>query len=413
MAELDQKLAQSPGLLALQLQGREAARLVPRETGVPAGYLALTELPDGRMAVVPAGADPNRESVNNITLFRAGPIPLSMKVQPLRTSDGHDVSCSLILRVAVRPNVNHLNGLAKEFTKRNKNKPEIDISEIIQYLEEHVLVAARVFARGRSTTEILAPTTIPALVDYVGEALERPLLSVGLALVPGMLATCLPVSEAAISFLPTGAAAGPVAQEILHKALLGQFEDLAGRAAACGEDKVGEALRKLRDKVAGQTAFATFDQVMQVLPERLRTELYDALLKLFAADAAERLVAVAASQVICWKLPETDRPTWNATLSSDLGGCRSVRLGRDLEGKQIVLVGCQKGVALLDASTGSMMSMLIEPYRGPAAGAKEGSGFNAAVLRRRQCWASKSDVGLLCWELDRPESALRGAGSGP
>jgi hypothetical protein len=35
---------------------------------------------------------------------------------------------------------------------------------------------------------------------------------------------------------------------------------------------------------------------------------------------------------------------------------------------------------------------------------KEGSGYNAAILRRGKCWASKSDVGLLCWELERPNA---------
>ena len=71
-------------------------------------------------------------------------------------------------------------------------------------------------------------------------------------------------------------------------------------------------------------------------------------------------------------------------------------------GHPVVLVGCQKGVAVVDADTGNLITMLLEPYRGTMTASKEGSGYNAALLRRRQCWASKSDVGLLCWELDRP-----------
>jgi ligand-binding sensor domain-containing protein len=67
-----------------------------------------------------------------------------------------------------------------------------------------------------------------------------------------------------------------------------------------------------------------------------------------------------------------------------------------------VLVGASKGVAVLDGRTGNMTAMLMEPYRGGSGGAPASSGYNAAVMRRRQCWASKSDVGLLCWDLDRP-----------
>jgi hypothetical protein len=396
--ELAERLNRSAGLLALQLQGKDAARLVPHDTGVPAGYIALAELSDGRMAVVPAGADPGKESPENVSLFRAGPITLREKVQPIRTADGHEVACSVTMRIAVRPNVNDLNGLLKEFARRNK--PEVDIADITQYLEEPVLVAVRVFARGKSTADMLAAGTVSSLIDHLAELLERPLLSVGLTLVPGMMVTCLPISEAAISFFqPAQPAAG---KELLHKALLGQFDDLAQRATGCGESTVGEVLVKLRAKVAGQTAFTTFDQVMQVLPERIRAELYDAILKLFAADNAERLVAVAASLVMCWKLPEVSQVYWKASLPSDLGGCRSVRLSKDVQGKPVVLVGCHRGVAMLDADTGNLITTLMEPFRGTMTASKEGSGYNAAVLRRRQCWASKSDVGLLCWELDRP-----------
>jgi hypothetical protein len=421
LSELQEKLSQLPSLIALQLQAKEALRLLPREAGVPDGYLALTELPDGRMAVVPAGADLTKDATNNVSFFRAGPISLSIKAQPLRTSDGYDVGCSVTFRLAVRPNVNDLNGLVREFVKRNK--PDVDLADVIKYLEEHVLVGARVFARGMSAAEILSVGASAAMADYLAESLERPLLSVGMALVPGMMISCLPVSEAAISFLqladggsgaPTPGTGKPgQGQEILHKALLTQFDDLAQRATACGASKVADAMLKLRDKVAGQTAFTTFDHVMQVLPERIRSEVYEALLKLFAADPAERLVAVAASQVICWKLPEVEQPAWKASLPSDLGGCRSVRIAKDLQqGKAVVLVGCQKGVAVLDPDTGNMTAMLLEPYRNLPPAAKEGSGFNSAILRRNKCWASKSDVGLLCWELDRPGApyAVLGAG---
>jgi hypothetical protein len=434
LSELLQKLTHSRNLVALQLPGKEAFHLIPRQDGVPAGYIALAELSDGRMAVVPAGADAAKQSPENISLFRAGPITLSLRVQPIRTADGHEVACSLTFRVAVRPDVNDLNGLLREFATRSK--PEVETADILKYLEEHVLVAARVFAHGKSAAEMLAPASASALAEHLATSLQRPLLSVGLAQVPGMMAACLPLSPEAISSFasaggalgappsagvaippeppasaPSAAAVGGSSapagrpaqpQEILHAALLGQFDDLADRATACGEDKVAEALRKLRTKVAGQTAFTAFDQVMQVLPERLRAEVYDALVKLFAADPAERLVAAAASLVACWKLPEVSEPAWKATLPSDLGGCRSVRMDRNVHGQPVVLVGCQRGVVVMDAQTGSMTAMLLEPYSGASAGASQSSGYNAAALRRGQCWASKSDFGLVCWELDRP-----------
>lgn len=412
MSELQQKLARSPGLIATQMQAKEALRACPLGR-VPNGFLALVELPDGRMAVVPAGAELTKDATTNVSFFRAGPVPLTMRAQPLRTADGHDVGCTVTFRLAVRPNVNDLNGLLREFVKRNK--PDVDVADIMKYFDEHVLVGARVFARGKSAAQIFAAGASADMADYLAESLERPLLSVGMTIVPGMMVSCLPISEAAISFYqPAASAAGEPApgggragqgQEILHKALLGQFEDLAQRASDCGETQVADALRKLRDKVAGQTAFTTFEQVMQVLPERIRSDVYEALLKLFAADPAERLVAVAASQVICWKLPEVDQPAWKASLPADLGGCRSVRFATDQQqGKTAVLVGCQKGVAILDPATGNMTNMLLEPYRNTSLLAKEASGFNAAILRRGKCWASKSDVGLLCWDLDRPSA---------
>ena len=39
----------------------------------------------------------------------------------------------------------------------------------------------------------------PDLAEYLAQSLARPLLSIGLTLVPGMMVSCLPISEAAIS----------------------------------------------------------------------------------------------------------------------------------------------------------------------------------------------------------------------
>lgn len=398
MGELEQRLGKSAVLVALQLQAKEAGRLVPRDTNVPPGWLALAKRPDGRVAVVPAGADLHGQSSDVLSLFRAGPIGLTVKAGPIRTADGHEISCTLTLRVAVRPEVNDLNSLLRQFLGRSK--AEIEVLDIEKYLEEHVLVSARVLCRGRTTAENLAPSGVPALVDQMTAGLERPLLSVGLSLVPGMMISCIPITEAAISFFhPANGGGG---QEVLHRALLSQFDDLAAKAEDCGEAKVAEALRKLREKVAGQIAFTTFEQVMQVLPEKIRTELHDALLKIFATVSVERLVAVAGSMVVCWKLPDTTKPAWTTTVPADMGGCRSVRICRDPDGQACVLVGCQKGIAVLDAATGKPTATLQEPYRSPSAQQGSGGGFNSAILRGKQCWASKSDVGLLCWDLDRP-----------
>lgn len=398
MNELEQRLNKVQGLLALQLQAREVSRLITRDTRVPPGWLALAKRSDGRVAVVPAEAELQIDSSDPLSLFKAGPICLSIKASPIRTAEGHEIAATVTLRVAVRPNANDLNALQRQFLTRNKS--EIEAVDIEKYLEEHVLVGARVFCRGRSTADNLAPATAGIMADHIGGSLDRALLSVGLSLVPGMMVSCIPVNEAAISFMTATATAG---QEVLHKALLGQFEDLAHKAAESGQAEVGEALLKLRDKVSGQVAFTTFEQVMQVLPEKIRFDLHEAMLKILGSVSVERLVAVAGSQVICWKLPETAKPAWTTVLPADMGGGRSIRICRDSQGQSCVLVGCQKGITVLEAATGKPTAMLQEPYRSAAA-AGSGGGFNSAILHGKQCWASKSDVGLLCWDMARPGS---------
>lgn len=396
LGELEQRLGRSSSLVALQLQAKEAGRLVTRDTNVPPGWIAMAKRTDGPSAVVPAGADLYSQSSDVLSLFRAGPVPLSIKAGPIRTLDGHEIACTATLRVAVRPNVNDLNSLLKQFLTRSKS--EVEVPDIEGFLQEHVLVAARVFCRGRPTADNLAPLTAPLLAEHLASSLERPLLSVGLTLVPGMMVSCIPLTEAGISHMQ--AAGSGTGQEVLHKALLSQFDDLAQMAADCGETKVAEALRKLREKVSGQVAFTTFEQVVQVLPEKIRTELHEALLKIFATVSVERLVAVAGSIVVCWKLPETGKPAWTTTLPADMGGCRSVRVCRDAQNQSCVLVGCQKGIVVIETATGKPIGTLQEPYRSPSG--QQGGGFNSAVLRGKQCWASKSDVGLLCWDMDRP-----------
>lgn len=408
MGELEQKLANSPGLVALQLQGKEAGKLVSRTTQVPPGWLAVANRSDGRMAVVPAGADLYDETAGTLSVFRAGPLSLTVRAGPVRTADGHEITCQAQLRVAVRPNVNDLTGLLRQFLTRTKS--QVEISDLENYLEEHVLINARVHCRARSSAETFERANALSLGEHLVAALERPLLAAGLSCVPGILMTCIPITEAAISYLPS--TSNSASQEVLHKALLAQFDDLAAGAAECGEAKVSQALRKLRQKVTGQVAFSTFEQVVQVLPEKIRTELHDAMLKIFATVSVERLVAVAGSSVICWKLPETTKPAWTTVVPPDMGGGRSVRLGRDEQGQLCVLVGCQKGVLILDAIRGKVIASLLEPYRSPTAHSSGASGFNSAVLRGKQCWASKSDVGLLCWDMDRPTApwSILGAG---
>jgi len=397
LSELQQRLSKSANLVALHLQAKEASRFVGRDTTVPPGWLALARRSDNRVAVIPAGAELASQYSDALTMFRAGPVTLVVKAGPIRTADGHEIACTATMRVAVLPNANDLNALIRQFLSRSKQ--EVDAADIEKFLEEHVLVAARVFCRSRSTAENLSLDMASTLADHFVASLERPLLSVGLAIVPGMIVQCIPISEAAISFYQP--ASGGTGQEVLHNALLSQFEDLARKASDCGESKVGEALLKLRQKVAGQVAFTTFEHVMQVLPEKLRVELYEALLKIFATTSAERLVAAAGSHVICWRLPETGKPAWTTVLPADMGGCRSVRVCRDLHSQTCVLVGCQRGVVVMEAATGKPTVTLQEPYRGPQQG---GGGFNSAILQGKRCWASKSDVGLLCWDLDRPSA---------
>jgi len=397
-------LTAKPDLVALSLAPKDAARLVQRGDVVPAGWIAFVERASRTTSVMPAGADLSDVVDESLTFFRAGPIPISFLVRPVYSADGIEMSSAVTLRVSLRPDMSDLRQVRGAFTKRGK--PEVVVGDLEAYLGEQILVAARVFGRGRSAADLAAAGSGADFADHLSEALQRPLLSAGLALVPGMIAKFRLLGEApgggeAMGPQAREASGSPAAgQKVLHDVLLSQISGLARTAVDCGEDKVAQALRKLREKVEGQTAFTQFEQVARVLPERIRTELYGTLLKLWAAEPAEYVAAAAGGQAVCWRLADPAEPCWVASVPADLGGVRSVRLCRGPESRPWLLVGSQRGVAILDAETGRLEQTLREPHRGASAG----GGFNAALVRGRQCWASKSDLGLLCWDLDRPDA---------
>ena len=228
MSALQDKLSEQANLVVLRLDAKEAAKLVQRNTVVPAGWLALAERSSREMSVIPAGAELATAVGEPLSFFRAGPVPVSFLVRPIRTADGIEMSYAMTLRVCVRPTVSDLRRFLSEFAERSKST--VAISDLESYLREPVLVATRVFGRGRTAVELSSTDAAAACVDYLSEALSRSMEPVGLAGVPGWLAKPQQLEAAVVG---STADAGASGQNVLHEALLTEMSDLARTASSC------------------------------------------------------------------------------------------------------------------------------------------------------------------------------------
>jgi len=137
-----------------------------------------------------------------------------------------------------------------------------------------------------------------------------------------------------------------------------------------------------------------------VLPFRVQQELYEALLRLWSAEPASRLVMVGGAEVVCWDLVDPEKVAWQRPLPAEVGPARSVRICPDDAGGQRVLVGCQRGVTIHDLEDGRLLGVMLSS----AAEARTSTAYNSVLLHGGKCWASKSDAGLFCWDLARPNS---------
>jgi hypothetical protein len=182
-----------------------------------------------------------------------------------------------------------------------------------------------------------------------------------------------------------------------------QFEAIQRQTA---ERRTAEQLEALQRSA---TLFQQFQQMRQASPDVTAGQL---LRRVSPADQGEMLRALlqgSAKQsggAALWAASGTalvridargDRPvTEYIELPPILGPFRSITPWQ-IDGRRVLLIGAQRGVFIFDPQKrGEPRPYLHDKLTSPL-------GFNRAIIRQGELWATHSEAGPVCWRMDQPK----------
>jgi len=365
-----------------------------RHVDLPADVAAAVTQPEGDMIVVQAGGRVDRASCTQAMLFRTAPLPVELKYTELPTVDGYRCTASVRVLIAVSPEPGELRSFRKTLLGTGDR---VDVSALVQFLRWYVQHALAQFAQSRRAGDLVDMPDCGELQSLIRQKAQPACFAAGLKLIDPIEVTYQCPAYAKVRQTVEQAARKRdqlTARRHLEDAIrLAQQQHLAG---------LEELLAKVQT-IAENSPDLSVAQLIRSFNHDQRAELYEALSKLLPPSEKTAWLLFVAGQELVWFEPPPSRttaepqPARRVTLDDQLGPLRSARADRDAEGRQLLLVGAQHGVHLLDQATcqaAGSFSFAPPP--------ELSGGVNAAALLGDTLLATHSQVGLMAWDIDQP-----------
>ena len=391
------KLAQfvkDPQVVAGLAEASDLFGRFTRHVDLPGGFGAAVTQPEGDVIVVQAGGRVDRASCTQAMLFRTTPLPVELKYTELPTVDGYRCTASVRVLVAVSAEPGELRSFRKTLLGTGDR---VDVSALVQFLRWYVQHALAEFAQSRRAGDLVEMPDCGELLSLIRQKAQPACFSAGLKLIDPIEVTyqCPAYAKVRQTFEQAARKRDQLAarrhlQDAIRQA---QQQHLAGLEQLLAKVQV----------IAEKSPELSVAQLIKTFNHDQRAELYEALSKLLPPSEKTGWLVFVAGQELVWFEPPPSRstvepqPARRVTLDDQLGPLRSVRADRDAEGRELLLVGAQHGVHLLDQATcqpaGSFSFAPPPELRG---------GVNAIALLGDTLLATHSQVGLLAWDIDQP-----------
>lgn len=389
--ELD-NLTRDENLIAHAAFPNELFTFLTRQVVVPPSCVALVETGGGQPYVVSAGQGIESDGVRDILFVRTVPFEFGYDFGDFESSDGFRFAGRVDLTVAAVTDRTELASFKRELVGSNRS---VNIERLRRHCEEAVQSALAKFLSTRPAEELVRPDTWNAFDDELAATFKQVGFSSGLALGRDPRLT---LKSTAYEESRSEARAAEIRRE------REQEEARRREAAAEARDRrladLGSMLSKVREMASATGALDVGDMIKAFSAEQ-RGELYQGLLSMDNAAKQTRHVLIVAGSALVWFDPNHPQEIARKLKlpKDEIGSLRSVRVVES-QGVERVLVGARNGVFVLDTD-GEILYTCILHGRPELRG-----GFNAATMIGSDVFASHSEVGLVRWRKDSPETAI-------
>lgn len=376
-------------LVALRCKGGAWVGSFFTRPPIPEAWLGLVVRPDGTRRLAPPGEDPRPDDDDTLVLVRhlAIAVPLELRDAPTAGEHCVDATVEILLRCPARED--DLAALHQTLL----GEPELTIQRLtLAFDRAGALAALRSFARGQPAEKLVREDMRDALLTHLRSELRRFLFSAGLEL-PRL---------GRVEFTSAGLAA----QQALERETARRMGELEARGAVERAalaathrrlDDLGSVLTKLKT-AAAEDGSLQWHQLLPTLTPGERGRLLESLWRLTPDRACAAALLIVAGYDAVWLDPaDLTRFTQRVALPPDLGGLRSANFDAD---SGDLLIGAARGVWRIDAATGEVRAKYAVP-----GDETPRTGFNAAVTRGGQLFATHSQLGAWSWLLHDPADA--------
>ncbi|MCB9853707.1 MAG: hypothetical protein H6819_11470 [Phycisphaerales bacterium] len=389
--ELD-NLTRDNDLIAQAAFPNELFSFMTRQAVVPPTCVALVETHGGQPYLVSAGKPVEAEGTREVLFVRCVPFEFSYEFADFESSDGFRFSGRVDLTVSVVPDRTELASFKRELVGSNRI---VNHERLRRHCEEAVQAGLARFMSARPAEQLVRPDVWEEFDAVLAESFKQVGFSSGLALGRDPR---LSLKSTAYEESRSAARAAEIRREREQEEARRRQEAVAARDQHLTD--LGAMLAKVRDMADATGALDVAEMIKSFSAEH-RGELYQGLLSMDkAVKATERILVVAGSSLVWFDPAKPQEMARKQKLpKDDIGSLRSVRVVES-QGAQRILVGARNGVHVLDAD-GEILYTCILHGRPELRG-----GFNAATMIGTDVFATHSEVGLVRWRKDSPETAI-------
>ena len=359
---------------------------ITRSISPPLGWLAWALRSEQDPAIVRPGGRCERDGVTDVVFVRLSSVECVIEDSGLQSSDGHEFTGRLRLKVRVIPETAELAAFKRTVLGASETLSKADLERYFQWQGRTALAE---LASAHTADELLGRLNSEEVRRVVDSRLGAPCLAGGLAIDEPVIAefesdeyldhrrrTSLldrRKKEADARTQIQQALAAAQSQRLNH--LIGMLEQMREASKAHGE-------RTLMD-------------LLQAFNPAERGQMYSALWRLAPTTRRTRYVAaVSGQELLLFDPGGLQRPARRHRLPETLGALRSVSMDVRSRAAGVLLVGAATGVYVVDLETGKSIRQLAAGHD-PAI--KVRGGFNAAAMSDQWILASHSELGIAAW----------------
>ncbi|HPF37105.1 MAG TPA: hypothetical protein P5081_00260 [Phycisphaerae bacterium] len=389
--ELD-NLTRDATLVAQAAFANDLFSFLARQVVVPPSCAALVESHGGQPHVVAAGQPIESDGVREVLFVRTTPFECAYDFADFESADGFRFTGRVEMTVLVMTDRTELASFKRELIGSGRS---VNVERLRRHCEEAVQAGLAKFLASRPAEELVRPDVWNDFDGVLAESFSQVGFSSGLALGrdPRLSLKSLAFEESR-----TEAKAADIRRQREEEEQRRREEAAAARHRHLAD--IGSMLAKVRE-MADTTGALDVAEMIRSFSADQRGDLYQGLLSMDRDARPTKYALVATGSSLLWFDPADPQEFRRKQKfpDADIGQLRSVRVVESM-GATRILVGARNGVLVLDAEGEPLYTCVLHgrpELRG---------GFNASTMIGTDVYATHSEVGLVRWRKDAPETAI-------